>query len=348
MKKIIEKLDKLIEEGNDILKEEYDVTDTGWHLDEPVVSGELFTPWELKTISFLENNIGSSNLYVKSFQEGIDTYSSSIRTGIGLLNAIKDEIQDGSLVIESETNTLESINNTYNGGINLNFPENKGLKVFISYSTKNKKYGQKIKDFFTNIDVDSFLAENDIEASEEWRERIFNELISSNIFIFVLSEEFKDSNWCGQEAGMAFLKRKLHQGLIFPIIIDNTRPYGFFDIFQAIPYSEDALNSILTIIDKEYSTNLSEKMESSPGKIIVEEIEELLKANSYIDASKALYVLSENVEFITTNQANKIFEYSSINNQVYGCYKCEKHLKIISNKFKNKINPKYLKKLGIK
>jgi TIR domain-containing protein len=243
----------------------------------------------------------------------------------------------------------EDIENSYQLENNLNFAENEGLKVFISYSTKNKRYANKIKEFFSNIEVNSFLAENDIETSEEWRERIFEELISSNIFIFVLSEEFKHSKWCGQEAGMAFLKRKLNQGLIFPISIDGTEPYGFFDIFQAKPCKNDTMIKTLNIIDKEYSTNLSEKMDSYRSEKINYKIEDLLKANSFIDASNVLYALTKNLDFMIIDQANKIFEYSSINDQVYNCYKCEKHLKIIFNKFKNdKINVKYLEKLGLR
>jgi hypothetical protein len=345
--KFIEKLDKLIGEGNDILKKEFQVTETGWNLDEPIVPDELFIVWKLKTITFLEKNIGSSNIYVKSFEEKIDSYSISMKTGIGFLNAIKDEIEDGSLIIKNNINSVKDSDNTYKTENAINFSDDIGLKIFISYSTKNKKYAKRIKDFFTDIEVDSFLAENDIEASEEWRKRIFEELISSNIFIFILSEEFKYSNWCGQEAGMAFLKKKLNKALIFPISIDDTKPYGFFDIFHAKPHNNDTLIRTLNIIDKEYSTNLSEKRNYCLGKIIDNQIEKLLKASSFTNASNMLYELTENLEFINIDQANKIFENSSLNNQIYKCVICKKHLKLILNKFKDDINSQYLKKLSI-
>ena len=76
-------------------------------------------------------------------------------------------------------------------------------KVFISYSMNDKEIAARIKKILTSFGIDCFMAHDDIEVSEEWRQRILKELDEANIFIPILSDNFKDSDWCSQEAGIA-------------------------------------------------------------------------------------------------------------------------------------------------
>lgn len=124
-------------------------------------------------------------------------------------------------------------------------------KVFISYHTSNKQMAGKIKKFFDEKKIESFLAHEDIEVSQEWREVILKELSKSTIFIALLDQSFKDSNWCSQELGIA-VHRKIK---IVPLIIgEATVPYGFANIFQGkrIEKDEDLESTIRTFLSEPF------------------------------------------------------------------------------------------------
>jgi hypothetical protein len=103
------------------------------------------------------------------------------------------------------------------------------MKVFISYSSKQIYFANRIKDYLDGIGIESFYANDDIRVAEEWKDRILDELGECEIIIPILSKEFKESNWCSQEMGVfSFLKKK-----IIPISIDEMRSYGFFSHVQS-------------------------------------------------------------------------------------------------------------------
>ncbi len=64
------------------------------------------------------------------------------------------------------------------------------MKAFISYSTQDKKYGAAVKAVLEEINIESFLAHDDVMVSEKWKERILAELRKCEIFIPLLSENF--------------------------------------------------------------------------------------------------------------------------------------------------------------
>ena len=125
----------------------------------------------------------------------------------------------------------------------------KKLKAFISYSSKDKLVGAKVKDMLSNFNIEGFLAHDDINVSEEWKQCIREELDKSDIFVPLLSKNFKDSDWAPQEAGIAYAR----DILIIPLRLDNTIPFGFIDHIQGKPITEKdiPLNYLIKpIIDK--------------------------------------------------------------------------------------------------
>ena len=103
------------------------------------------------------------------------------------------------------------------------------MRAFISYSTKDKKYGADVKAVLEKIALESFLAHDDVRVSEEWKQRILQELKKCEIFVPLLSVSFKSSDWCGQETGFVVERGKV---LIIPLSIDGTMPYGFISHLQ--------------------------------------------------------------------------------------------------------------------
>ena len=81
------------------------------------------------------------------------------------------------------------------------------MRAFISYSTDDKKHAGAVKVALDEIKIESFLAHDDLHVSEEWKERILKELKKCDIFVPLLSEAFKRSDWCGQETGILVNRR---------------------------------------------------------------------------------------------------------------------------------------------
>ena len=109
------------------------------------------------------------------------------------------------------------------------------LKVFISYSSKDKHIAAIIKEGLSNLGQSSFLAHEDIAPSKEWQNEIINELKTCNVFVPLITENFKESDWTSQEIGAAFI----NDMEIIPISVDlpnqsSILPYGFISKYQAL------------------------------------------------------------------------------------------------------------------
>ena len=131
------------------------------------------------------------------------------------------------------------------------------LRIFISFSKRDQDVAKEIQKFFEDYGFECFLSVNSIKSGDDWRESILDEIQKSKIFIFILSENFKDSDWCDQEAGMAILKKA--QGfeiLIFPLrLSDEIKPYGFLNKYHGENYDKRTLNSILNQIENIFLRN---------------------------------------------------------------------------------------------
>src|SRR3989344_2611626 len=97
------------------------------------------------------------------------------------------------------------------------------IRVFISYSTKDKHLAGNIKMGLERFGADVFLAHEDINPSSEWQDIILENLDSTDIFMPIITKNFPDSYWTDQESGIALAKGKL----IVPISVDSNNPYGF-------------------------------------------------------------------------------------------------------------------------
>lgn len=101
----------------------------------------------------------------------------------------------------------------------------------------------KVKAGLQVLEIDCFLAHEDVVVSEEWKSRILEELRSADIFICLLSDSFKKSDWCSQELGFAASRKKL---AIIPLSIDQTVSFGFINNIRSRPITrENQLDELL-------------------------------------------------------------------------------------------------------
>lgn len=137
------------------------------------------------------------------------------------------------------------------------------LKAFISYSTADKHIAGQVKAVLNEYGIAAFLAHEDIHISQEWKDRIIQELNETNVFVPLLSTSFKESDWAPQEIGMAFTRKDM---LFIPLSVDGTVPFGFMSHIQGkrIPangmYRELLIQPIITRFPHEIIPSLIEQL----------------------------------------------------------------------------------------
>ncbi len=102
------------------------------------------------------------------------------------------------------------------------------LALFISHSTVDKEIAGGLKRALATYHVESFVAHEDIEPTSVWRQKILEEIASSDVIVVIVSGHSKNSIWVNQEIGCAMALKKM----IIPIKLD-VDPFGFISEFQA-------------------------------------------------------------------------------------------------------------------
>jgi hypothetical protein len=160
------------------------------------------------------------------------------------------------------------------------------------------------------------MAHDDIENSEEWKQRILKELHEADIFIPILNENFINSKWCSQEAGIACYRNIL----IIPISLKerdkrSVIPYGFMNHLQGKPRKiED--------IPVEYLVNpIADKFPKL--NIFYNLIEALSKANSFRNAEKIMLNLVPYFNNLSNDEINRVVDISIDNRQIWDASDCK-------------------------
>ena len=236
----------------------------------------------------------------------------------------------------------------HNKESNIEFPkkDSKNLNVFISYSNNDIDEANRIYAIFKKNDIHCFLASEEIKLGENWDDRIFEELIKSDMFIFLVSENYKNSFWCNQEASIGYLKRECSDAFVIPLLIDNVNPYGIFYKIQGI--SSNLINDIddfarfidnnAVSFDNAVKLNYENKL-----KEMDEVIDELKNVNSF-DESNDIFnkIVFHGLELY---QIEKIFDYSLLNNQIWGSWEFHSFVKKCFRKYDDKIDLKKYDKI---
>lgn len=206
------------------------------------------------------------------------------------------------------------------------------MKAFISYSTIQIKLAQEIKDFLKTIDIDSFIAKDDLRTASDWKNMIFNELSASDIFIPILTLDFKKSEWCSQELGIAFYNNKK----IIPISVDDCKPYGFINNLQSRSIAEYGVDLII-------SEGLLEYKIDNGGFGFAELLK---KSESFRYSEKIFKILQPYYSILGKESLNKIIEYSISNGHVWAANECaNNYIPVLLEERKNDIDPLLYKKI---
>lgn len=108
--------------------------------------------------------------------------------------------------------------------------------VFLSHIHPHRAFVGEVKRLLARWGVDAFVAHDDIDASQSWRDVIKAALATCHVFVACLHDGFHQSQWCDQEVGWA-LARNIP---ILPVRLGAERHDGFLADFQDQPWTDSA------------------------------------------------------------------------------------------------------------
>lgn len=77
------------------------------------------------------------------------------------------------------------------------------FRLFISHLTDDKQAATNLNTCIKSYGIDCFVAHEDIRVSREWQTEIENALFTMDALCAIVTKDFKKSDWCDQEVGIA-------------------------------------------------------------------------------------------------------------------------------------------------
>lgn len=208
--------------------------------------------------------------------------------------------------------------------------------AFISYQTDDKLTARNIKEILEGIGIEGFLAHENINVSEEWENKILEEMAKVSIFICLLSQSYLLSPWCMQEAGVAAFRNIT----IIPLSLGDVIPTGFIRKYQAVkidkqrPRLQDLVPGLL-------------KYNKFKGLNII--IELIGASGSFRGAEENFELILPYIDDLTEIQMKKLLNKIRENGQIHHASLCaKKYIPMILKKYGNLLSDEdldYLKNI---
>jgi len=206
------------------------------------------------------------------------------------------------------------------------------LKIFLSYSSKDYELAKEIKEVLENCGLNVFLAHTSIEPTKSWEEEICKNLKECDVFIPILTNNFKESNWTSQESGIAFNERKT----ILSLKIDID-PFGFLGQFQALNFNISSSYELTKFekkleIIKTLMINFSEEIRKSF-------IFSLKKTGGYkLGTAKCRFLKElEKISEFNEEEINEIIKSIINNPQLYDAHEVKPYLTELIERYEKKV-----------
>lgn len=103
------------------------------------------------------------------------------------------------------------------------------FRLFLSHSSLQKVAVADLKKALSQLQVDAFVAHEDIEPTKRWEQEIRLALASCHAITFLSTREAQESVWCNQEVGWG-----LGRGLLVQSVKFDCEPRGFAGADQAL------------------------------------------------------------------------------------------------------------------
>lgn len=124
----------------------------------------------------------------------------------------------------------------------LPFWEDGFYRVFISHAHEQEKIANNLSQALRYYGITAFVAKNDIDPGDAWRDVIEKSLFTSDALVAILTPQFYHSQWCQQEVGFG-LGRNIFCLPLKKNEISN--PSGIFGKCQALDVIGDTDSKIV-------------------------------------------------------------------------------------------------------
>jgi hypothetical protein len=182
--------------------------------------------------------------------------------------------------------------------------------LFISHHHKDKEIASHIKSELRDFGIDTFVAHEDINPTEEWEEVILEKLRHCNAILLLLTSNFEDSKWTDQETGFAIALNKL----IIPVKI-NIELYEFVSRYQALSWGANVEDNLKKLIEL-----LVDKKLISIDMLI----QGFIMSNSYKEANMRSELLTEVTTSFSPEQINILADAAIKNSQINEAWDAKK------------------------
>lgn len=211
------------------------------------------------------------------------------------------------------------------------------ISTFLSHADEDKIIARKLADELAKYGFDVFVAHDDITIGNDWEQILKDEIKNRELFIVILSENFKKADFADQEIGIACAYNKR----IFPIRIDDTMPYGFMARFQG----SKKIDSNIRQDEVQELTHMLALFTDEAQGLIDELIKKLSFSSTFREANSTASELFEFKTF-TTKQINDIAKVYLGNYEVRGSWTAgPSSLDFLANNL-NAIKPEYQEELS--
>ena len=101
--------------------------------------------------------------------------------------------------------------------------ENRPLKMFLSYSRKDREYLDELRAHLANLREEGLIEDwhdNEVQAGEEWEKEILSQFEAAEVILLLISADFNNSRFCRKiEMQRAVEREREGTALVVPVIV---------------------------------------------------------------------------------------------------------------------------------
>jgi len=184
------------------------------------------------------------------------------------------------------------------------------LRLFLSHRDKHKLAAHTLAKALEPFGVSAFVAHDAIKPMREWEKEILKGLMTMEVMLILLTNDFHESEWTNQEVGFAMAKN-------IPIIcvkVENIDPKGFIGSKQALKASYENIRDAAPEVHRSLINEIGQE-----GRLKGVLIELFISAPNFNETMERLERLTKAAARLTDKEFNYIVEGYAKNDQLYGC-----------------------------
>ncbi len=184
------------------------------------------------------------------------------------------------------------------------------LRLFISHRDKDKAAAHGLANALEPFGVCSFVAHDTIKPMKEWQLEILNGLMTMEVMLIILTDDFHESNWTNQEIGFA-----LGKGIpIIALKVGKTDPKGFISSKQAMKITTPPLEDSAPEVHKLLVNEIGQE-----GRLKSIMIEAFVSSPNFVESMERLKRLIETTDRLSDKEFQAIADGYERNDQLHNC-----------------------------